>query len=271
MERPNHKGSNNFVVGLFVLIALLVGVGFVVFMGGSSIFGREVSVYSYFEDVKGLNVGAPAFVSGIQVGRVSEIDFPESQASSEASQIRVKINIFSQFKDRVRKDSEASITTQGVLGDKILMISPGNHQSGIVEQKGVIASKKEKELNDYFAKGANVVEEVAELAHNLNLLMKDLQGAGRVKSVMANLDKASAAMAVSAKDDLGPALKSLGRILAKVDRGEGSLGALINDSSLHEDLRVLLGGAKRSNVVRFLVRQAISNKEKEGSEEPKKK
>lgn len=46
----------------------------------------------------------------------------------------------------------------------------------------------------------------------------------------------------------------LNNILEKVDRGEGTLGLLVNDPTLYEDLVVLLGGAKRSMVVRSLIR-----------------
>ncbi len=272
MERPNARGSNNFVVGMFVFIAILVGAGFVVFMGGGSIFGKQMKVHTAFEDVRGLNVGAPVFVSGIQVGRISEISFPDSQApmAGNAASIVVTFSLFGQHKNRVRKDSEASITTQGVLGDKVLVVSPGSFEAGAVENLGLIASHREKELSDYLSKGGHVVDDFAEVAHNLNLLLKDLQGSGRVKTILANLEKASAQMAITSKEDLGPTMKTLKTILGKIDRGEGTLGALINDSSLHEDLRVLLGGAKRSQVVRFLVRQAIANKDKE-TLEPKKK
>jgi len=49
----------------------------------------------------------------------------------------------------------------------------------------------------------------------------------------------------------------LNSILGKVDRGEGSLGLLLNDPTLYEDLKILVGGAQRSTVVRSLIRMAI--------------
>jgi phospholipid/cholesterol/gamma-HCH transport system substrate-binding protein len=50
-------------------------------------------------------------------------------------------------------------------------------------------------------------------------------------------------------------------IMGKVDRGEGSLGMLVNDPSLYEDLKVLLGGAHRSAVLRTLIRLAVEQDE----------
>jgi phospholipid/cholesterol/gamma-HCH transport system substrate-binding protein len=47
---------------------------------------------------------------------------------------------------------------------------------------------------------------------------------------------------------------TLNSILGKMDAGEGTLGLLLNDPSLYEDLKLLVGGARRSLVVRSLVR-----------------
>jgi phospholipid/cholesterol/gamma-HCH transport system substrate-binding protein len=49
----------------------------------------------------------------------------------------------------------------------------------------------------------------------------------------------------------------LNSILGKIDRGEGSFGLLLNDPTLYEDLKILVGGAQRSSVVRSLIRMAV--------------
>jgi phospholipid/cholesterol/gamma-HCH transport system substrate-binding protein len=46
----------------------------------------------------------------------------------------------------------------------------------------------------------------------------------------------------------------LNSILAKVDRGDGTLGLMVNDPTLYEDLKLLVGGANRSAVVRGMIR-----------------
>lgn len=50
-------------------------------------------------------------------------------------------------------------------------------------------------------------------------------------------------------------------ILEKVDKGEGTLGLLLNDPTLYEDLKLLLGGAQRSLVVRSLIRLSTEEEE----------
>jgi phospholipid/cholesterol/gamma-HCH transport system substrate-binding protein len=55
----------------------------------------------------------------------------------------------------------------------------------------------------------------------------------------------------------------LNNILAKVDAGQGSLGLMVNDPTLYEDLKILVGGANRSRLVRTLVE--LSNEEEQGN------
>jgi phospholipid/cholesterol/gamma-HCH transport system substrate-binding protein len=52
-------------------------------------------------------------------------------------------------------------------------------------------------------------------------------------------------------------------ILAKIDRGEGTLGLLVSDPSLYNDLKTLLGGANRSALVRSLIRLSTPEDAKE--------
>jgi phospholipid/cholesterol/gamma-HCH transport system substrate-binding protein len=291
MEKPNRKGADNFVVGLFIGVALLVVSGFVVFMGGTSSFIGEVKYKTRFKDVRGLNTGAPVFLSGIQVGRVSKFRFPSINTpadSVERDDIITEISIFKEHAPRIKVDSMATVSTQGVLGDKVIAILPGNPDSASLNPQEFLLAEQPRDLGDYFKKGGNLVENLSSTAENLNAVLEQIRRSGDIAKILAHLEETTQNLSVltaslrtenstlgnmirgGEQDPLAPALKSLQKILAKIEKGEGTLGALINDSSLHEDLRILLGGAQRSTAVRFLVRQAISSGEK-AAEEPKKK
>ncbi|MEO5668511.1 MAG: MlaD family protein [Bdellovibrionota bacterium] len=287
MERPNSNGSHNYIVGLFVLVALLVSVGFIVFMG-SSVFSNEFRVKALFKDVRGLNIGAPVFISGIQVGRVSNKAFPDQKSleafSGEGSKnkIMVVLTFYTEIKERVKTDSRATITTMGVLGDKVVVVSPGSAESKHVDAEAWIGTDEPKEISDYVAEGSDLVSNLSKAAAQLNVLLESMNRDGKMSSLVENLDTSAKSLSQmlimlrkgdsslgsmivgGEKDKLATSLARLDKILAKVEKGEGTLGALINDSTLHEDLKVLLGGAKRSGTLRFLIRQAI--KEGEGKE-----
>jgi phospholipid/cholesterol/gamma-HCH transport system substrate-binding protein len=61
-------------------------------------------------------------------------------------------------------------------------------------------------------------------------------------------------------DDLSTSATNLKNITAKVEKGEGSLGALINDPTAYEDLKTILGNVKRNRILRELVRMTVSNR-----------
>jgi phospholipid/cholesterol/gamma-HCH transport system substrate-binding protein len=62
--------------------------------------------------------------------------------------------------------------------------------------------------------------------------------------------------------DLATAANDVKTITTKIKAGEGSLGAVINDPTVYEDLKEILGNIKRNRVLRELVRLSISNGEK---------
>lgn len=282
MEKPNSRGANNFVVGLFVFVACLVTSGFVVFMGGSNPFARDTSARAFFRDIRGLNVGAPVYFSGIQVGRVKGYQFPNAEEASQPGQevgVYIVLNFFAEHRHRVQKDAVVTIATQGVLGDKVIVIRPGEKNEGEMTNGMTLASQQPSDIGDYMKKGGDLVENLGQVVSSLNGILSEISQSGKLGVIMTNLEKMSISAASASKnfdamskDDLQASVKSLRRVLEKVDKGQGTLGALVNDPSLHEDLRVLVGGAQRSRAVRFLIRQAISSNEpKDGKSKAKDK
>ncbi|NCN27389.1 MCE family protein [bacterium] len=269
MEKPNSRGSNNFIVGMFVAVSLLVVAGFVVFMGGGSIFQGEYRLKVRFEDARGLNIGAPVYMSGLLIGRVSSKDLPHDTSNG----IDVSLSLSKKYQERIREDSEALTSTAGMLGDQVVVLTAGSDEYPMLKPDDFVKTKEIKKLEDYIADGGSAVESIAKAAFNLNKLLSSVNGNGEMANIMKNLDRITTNLAKHSgggKDDkIGPMLESLKNVMAKVDRGEGTLGALVNDPTLHEDMRILLGGAQRSKIMRFLVREAISKNEANQSPKPK--
>ncbi|RKH85876.1 MCE family protein [Corallococcus sp. AB045] len=61
--------------------------------------------------------------------------------------------------------------------------------------------------------------------------------------------------------DLGSAAADIKTITATVAKGDGTLGALVNDPTVYDDLREVLGNVKRNRILRALVRFSVSNRE----------
>jgi phospholipid/cholesterol/gamma-HCH transport system substrate-binding protein len=109
----------------------------------------------------------------------------------------------------------------------------------------------------YDRKGGQVISELGAAAGELSVLLHD-----------SRVNKDSAVHQLFYGDgqglfaNLGSAAADLKSITAKVNSGEGTVGALVNDPTVYEDLRTILGNVKRNRILRALVRIAVSNGEK---------
>jgi len=99
--------------------------------------------------------------------------------------------------------------------------------------------------------GTQLIKEFSETSRSLDRLISG-DGAALVKDL--SLTSASLNEMIH---EFTAVAKSLKVILAKVETGEGSLGALISDPTVYEDLKVVLGGAKRSRMIRSFIQYTI--------------
>ena len=117
-----------FKVGLLILISTAILLGFIFILGNFSLHsGFKISVD--FDYVAALQPGAPVKVSGIKVGKVSDVEFiggKEDPVLHQRVQVRVTAWIEDRVRDSVRSDAEFFINTAGVLGEQYLEIVPGH-------------------------------------------------------------------------------------------------------------------------------------------------
>ena len=124
-------------VGLFVFagIALLIAL---VFMVGNlrGTFTQKMQVVGIFDDVNGLQSGNNVWFSGVKVGTVNDIRLYDQ------SQVLVTVNIDVNSMEYIRKDAKIKISSDGLIGNKILVIYGGSPQAGMVEVGDTLAVEK---------------------------------------------------------------------------------------------------------------------------------
>jgi phospholipid/cholesterol/gamma-HCH transport system substrate-binding protein len=108
----------------------------------------------------------------------------------------------------------------------------------------------------YDAKVAQAVEELGGAADEVAKLVHDAKGSKEGAVYQLVYGDARTMLA-----DLGQSAADLKAITTKIKKGEGSVGGIINDPTVYEDLKEILGNVKRNRVLRELVRYSISNNE----------
>lgn len=261
------KIANNMLVGIFVAVGFVVFIFLVFNMGGGGgIFASNYTLYAKFPEVKGLHPGSEISLSGLRIGVVKDI----TVSTDGTKQLITEFSISRKMKSQIRQDSNAMIRTQGMLGDKYIEISIGSASSPELESGAFIRSVEEQ---DFFSKGGNLVEGIS----------KQFKDGGNVDVLLANLTRLSDNLATISTDirknrgvlneliygksgeSLNRSLNHLEGILKKIDSGDGTLGSLVNDPTIYEDLRAMMGGAKRSSILKYFMREFIE----EGSEAAK--
>lgn len=243
------KIANNIILGIFLLLGLVAFVYLLFNVGnGKGLFSNQFILYAKFSDVKGLHHGSEVSLSGLRVGAVRRIFVMEG----EGKELKVELSIDRDIVKWIRQDSVAMIRTQGVLGDKYVEISIGTGDVPVLEEGALIKSGDEVGI---FEKGGNLVETVTKLAQNLEAITSDIR---RQKKALLH----EFIYGDSGKK-LNQSLSRIESILTKIDKGEGTLGALVNDPTVYEDLKQLFGGAKRSSVLQYFIKKTIEDTDKE--------
>ena len=188
--------SSVFRIGALILAGLLILAAGVFLIGGKEfLFSRTYVVKSEFQNVAGLVDGAEVRVGGIREGTVKQIDLPKRPDGK----VTVVFQLHSLTRGVLKKDSVASIRSEGLLGDKHVEISFGSENAQRLDNGDTIGSTPPLDISDLIQKTDQILD--------------------TTKDTMQNIDVTTG---------------SLKNISAKVDRGQGTAGALINDKGMYQ-------------------------------------
>lgn len=248
-------------VGIFIAAGLALIMGAILILGSNEQFlTSRVKYNAHFPNVDGLIPGAKVVIGGINVGTVQEIIF-----DMEKKDIRVDFAVSKESAKWIRQDSSVEIATQGVLGDKYISVTPGDASQPEVAAGTELPNRPSKSLSQFISKGDQLMVTLNSLTGSVDRLLKTFEAGNRsetffqgMASTAKNLSSASEKLNRELDDlRLKRVTHSLDSILEKVNNGNGTLGALLNDPSLYDDAKKLVGEVNRNRIMRNLVRRTI--------------
>ncbi|MBI4365693.1 MAG: MCE family protein [Deltaproteobacteria bacterium] len=270
-------------VGLFVLTGALLA-GIIIFMLGSERewFRRKYALRVRFEDIGGLQVGAAVQLSGMRVGSVKDIRFP---GVPEERHIEVILKIDRRYQTHLRKDSLATIQTQGLLGDKFVQLTMGSPGAPALVSGDDLAVGAAQGMDSLMARSEELLDEVRNAASLIkdffrdrspdsvaHLLFYDPRGRTLFEDMSRSVRSLSRTLArfesETVAGDLADAAADVRAVTGQVRRGEGTLGGLLTDASIYHDLRSLFGKANRSLLLKTIVRSTLRENDRKSVELP---
>ena len=188
------KTKTELKVGIFVFIALIILISFVLLIGDLRTLAAGYKVKFIFDFINGVKVGAPVRFAGVDVGEVKEIEF-----IGESGKEETKVAIVGWIKKNIKipMDSTVWVNTLGLLGERYVEIMPGDDFNNLLPPEGNILGI------DPIA-----MHEVTQLA----------------KNIADNLDV----------------------IILKIKNKEGTVGKLLSDDSIYNELDGLIKDIRKN-------------------------
>lgn len=202
--------SRDVKVGVFVLVSLIV-LAVVIFLIGDEarLFQTHTELRTSFKDVAGLSRGSPVRMGGVDIGRVVEVGYGPN---AHDHTIYVLMSVVSDEARRVRRDSVASVEGKGLLGDKMVVITPGSMKIPPVVEGEIIQSKESKDFD-------TIISSLKETAADAS-------------KVMQNLERTTSALSEETFiTDIKETVGHLSELVESINRGEGYIGRLIHSKA----------------------------------------
>jgi phospholipid/cholesterol/gamma-HCH transport system substrate-binding protein len=176
-ESPNKRAV---IVGLFVLVGLIfLAIGILTIGNLHETFTSKIRVNTVFEDVSGLQTGNNVWFSGVKIGTVKKVRFHGK------SQVRVLMSIDEDAQQYIRRDAKVKVSTDGLIGNRILIIYGGTPASDMIQEDDTLKAEKtlstEDMMNTFQESNVNVQEITNDLKKITSKLSK---GEGSIGKLM---------------------------------------------------------------------------------------
>ena len=252
---------------------MLVAVGIVVFAAvqlgkAANIFAKRYELVVYMPSANGLREGGSVTLAGQLVGTVKKIEFLPVDFDTTRN-LKVIASVDRRLREQIRRDSEARLRTMGLLGDKVLDISPGTPRFAVLTEGDTLRLAATLDYDAVLAKAASAVDDVVGLTVDLRKITGGLaRGEGTAGQLLTNramYDQLTSAMARANSLFAGlqnpngtfgrmlndptlyarmtSAVASLDSVLIAVNSNQGSMGRLLRDTTLYQNLTGIARGA----------------------------
>ena len=228
------QGGHALRVGIVMVLGIAILAGAIFSIGGGLrwLSGSE-ELTARFQRVNGLQVGSPVYLSGVNIGSVGSIQFPEDR---RANFVVVRLRIEANAVARVRTDSVAKIESLGLLGDKFLLLTAGSPDAPSVEADALIKSQDPVNYAALLqARGTgDLVANVLAISNSMRQLLDSVnEGHGILAELIrgpSNPQEKTLTLASMREtlDDLQKLTAKLEVAVDRVDRGQGVIGAMLS-------------------------------------------
>lgn len=197
MQKPSNR---NWKLGMFVVVGVALVIAALFYLGKQkNLFGSVFHIRSVFTNVSGLKIGNNVRLGGINVGTVDGINLITDTSVMVDMVIRGEVQKF------IRKDATVSIGSEGLMGDRVLLIVPGTSAAQSITENVILVSKAPVETDQIMSSlkasadnAALITRDLAEISDKINhghgvisKLIGDSSMSNNLNRTIVNLKKGS--------------------------------------------------------------------------------
>ena len=161
------------VVGVLLLFFVVVGLSHADLFRSSGL-----TVHVAFSDANGLQAGNTVRYVGVNVGKVESVT-----AGKDGVEVTLKLKKGTE----IPKDSKAVITTDGLMGEKLVSITPGQDTQHLVTDGGTLQGDKVKSVDDVMDNANKLLNNVNDMMKNVNSVIDDEKTQGAMRGSIQNI------------------------------------------------------------------------------------
>lgn len=234
------KPIENLKLGIFVISGLiLLIVALYLLSRNRSFFGDRLELSTQLRDVNGLLEGSNVRFNGINVGNVTGIKILNDTI------IEIRMSLQTDMKKYIRKNAIASVGTDGLIGNRLINISPTDQNADFVSGGERLESKELIDTDSMLRTLDRTNRNIVEITEEIKLTLRNIQNSGELNKI---LNDTTLARNLSASfEHLHETTEKANlfatnaiKTLKTFTEGSGTVSTLLTDTSLSQEIKQVI-------------------------------
>jgi phospholipid/cholesterol/gamma-HCH transport system substrate-binding protein len=235
MKRSTGVTWDQLKVGAVMLVALaIIAVAILKLGQAANLFSKRYTLISFVPNTAGLREGGQVTVAGQLAGSVKSIEFLPVDTDTLRN-LKIVVEVDRNVQQQIRRDSEGTLKTLGLLGDKVFDITPGTPQYAALNPGDTIRLGVAADYEAVLAQASGALDQVVTLTGSLQKVADGVtSGQGTLGQMVTNRQL---------YDNLNATLANSNALMVRLQNPRGTLGQLLNDPSVYNSLNRMLSSA----------------------------
>lgn len=239
-------GKNNLKLGTFVFLGFILLVISLFYIGNrNSFLSSNIKLKARFSNINGLQEGNNVLFSGINAGTVKSIKLLNSRT------IEVTMLMKREIVSQIPINSKIAIGTDGLMGNKLLNITPSDTDAGMVRDGDYLVVEKTADIDQILTRllhSTDNIQVVSQALKNviLRIEQSELLSLIEKKELSENLQQSMSNIYITTENTQKLTL-TLQKIVENIHSGKGAAGLLLSDKAFADDLEKTLKNVKETS------------------------